>query len=84
MSAAMTAMPQPRPSLRKTLAAPRLPLPMVAQVDAARAPGEEREGDRPEQVGQHHRERLVHGSLTVSGLAFAAVPRKRRQRATMK
>ena len=29
MSAAMTAMPQPRPRLRKTLAAPRLPLPTV-------------------------------------------------------
>ena len=54
-----------------------------AQVHAAGAPGQERERDRAEQVGERHDQRLGHGSSTASALTVA-LPEKSRQRAIRK
>ena len=54
-----------------------------AEVHAAGPPGQERERDRAEQVGQRHDERLGHGSSSASALTVA-LPENSRQRAIRK
>ena len=69
-------MPQPAPEGAEDVGRPEVAAADGPQVDAAGAPGEERERDRAEQVGEHDRERLVHGSLTARGWPWRPSPRE--------